>query len=386
MIRLVVSIAIALGAAASGTERQPPAASRSVAGDVTLLIREPADGAAVAGATDVSVSTRPAGRLAQVTIIVDGRELCAIERAPWSCRWDAGANIQEHHIRVVATLDDGRRVVANRHTRGLDVNETVNVAAVQVPVIVTGPDGRFVRGLTRNQFTVIEDGRPQRVDTVIDESLPLELIVAADISGSMEAAMPQVQEAIKRLLVRLRPADTTTLVGFNDTIFVLAERESDAALRDAAVEGLVPWGGTAFYDATVQAIDLVSQQAGRRGIVLFSDGADRHSVGRRDESLRRIQEGQVVLYTVGFGDQTSDAFRKTLADFAEASGGRAFFPRRAQDLDRTFETILDELSHQYILSYVSTADSPGGWRALNIRAACAGCRVRTREGYRAADR
>jgi VWFA-related protein len=353
---------------------------------VSLVIREPAQGVTVVGQTQVTVTTRPAGRLAQATVFVDGRELCVIERAPWSCRWDAGANVQEHHVRVVATLADGRRLVANRHTPGLDVNETVNVAAVQVPVIVTGPDGRFVRGLTRDAFTVIEDGRSQKVDTVIDESLPLELIVAADISGSMESAMPQVQEAIKRLLARLRPADTTTLVGFNDTIFVLAERESDHALRDAAVEGLVPWGGTAFYDATVQSIGLVSQHAGRRGIVMFSDGEDRHSVGRKDESLRRIEEGQVVLYTVGFGDQTSEAFRKTLAAFAEASGGRAFFPRRAEELEKAFETILEELSHQYILSYVSTAESPGGWRTLDIRARCAGCRVRAREGYRAADR
>jgi VWFA-related protein len=184
----------------------------------------------------------------------------------------------------------------------------------------------------------------------------------------------------------LRPNDTTTLVGFNDTIFLLAEREVDPALRDAAVEGLAPWGGTAFYDATVKALELVSQQAGRRGIIMFSDGDDRHSVGRRDESLRRIEEGQVVLYSVGFGDGGSEKFRQTLSAFAEASGGRAFFPRRAQDLDQTFDRILEELSHQYILSYVPSGEAKGGWRTLEIKAACDGCRVRAREGYRAADR
>ena len=387
MTRLVTSVVIAMCSVTPCASGQAPASgagSIKPRADVSLVIREPADDTTVVGVTQVSLSTTPGGQLAHAVVYVDGRELCAIERAPWSCRWDAGPNVQEHHVRVVATLTGGRRVVANRHTRGLEVNETVNVAAVQVPVVVTGPDGRFVRGLTREAFTVIEDGRPQKLDTVIDESLPLELVVAADISGSMEAAMPDVQEAIKRLLVRLRPGDATTLVGFNDTIFVLTERETDEALRDAAVEGLVPWGGTAFYDATVQAIELVSQQTGRRGIVMFSDGEDRHSVGRKDESLRRIQEGQVVLYTVGFGGHTSAAFRKTLSDFAEASGGRAFFPRRAEDLDRTFETILDELSHQYILSYVSTGGS-AGWRTLDIRASCPGCRVRAREGYRAAE-
>ena len=175
------------------------------------------------------------------------------------------------------------------------------------------------------------------------------------------------------------------MLGFNDTMFVLAERESDAALREAAVEGLVPWGGTAFYDATVKALELVSQQTGRRGIIIFSDGDDRHSVGRREESLARIQEGQVVVYTVGFGEGTSAQFRETLKIFAEASGGRAFFPRNSSDLDEAFESILDELSHQYILSYVSNAPTQGGWRKLEIKA-CDGCRVRAREGYRAPDR
>ena len=388
MTRLAATIGWICVAAVTAGTAQPPRRPTAAAGgtpDLAVVIAEPADGATVVGHSVVTVASRPEGRLARVTILVDGRELCVLERAPWSCRWDAGRDVREHHVRVVALSTDGRRLVANRHTRGLDVSETVNVAAVQVPVVVTGPDGRFVRGLTREAFTVLEDGQRQKVDTIIDESLPLELIVAADISGSMEAAMPEVQEAIRRLLAKLRPGDTTTLLGFNDTIFVLAERESEPALREAAVDGLVPWGGTAFYDATVQAIDMVGQQAGRRGIVLFSDGEDRHSVGRRDESLRRIQEGQVVLYTVGFGDHTSEGFRQTLAEFAEASGGRAFFPRRAHDLDRTFDAILDELSHQYILSYVSTATAPGSWRRLEIRAACEGCRVRAREGYRAAE-
>jgi VWFA-related protein len=389
MMRLAATIGCVWAAVLIGATAQSPARPDASAGptsDVAVVVVEPADGATVVGQAVVTVASKPDGRLAQVTIYVDGREQCVLEQAPWSCRWDAGRDVREHHVRVVAISTDGRRLVANRHTRGLDVSETVNVAAVQVPVVVTGPDGRFVRGLTRQAFTVIEDGQRQTVDTIIDESLPLELIVAADISGSMEGAMPHVQEAIKRLLAKLRPDDTTTLVGFNDTIFVLAERESEPALREAAVDGLVPWGGTAFYDATVQAIDLVGEQAGRRGIVLFSDGEDRHSVGRRDESLRRIEEGQVVLYTIGFGEHTSEGFRKTLAEFAEASGGRAFFPGRAHDLDRTFDAILDELSHQYILSYVSTATAPGTWRRLEIRAACEGCRVRAREGYRAADR
>jgi Ca-activated chloride channel homolog len=317
-------------------------------------------------------------------VTVDGRELCRLDRGPWSCPWDADGEAQEHHLRVVATLPDGRRLVASRRTRGLDINERVEVSAVQVPVIVTDARGRFVQGLKADAFTLLENGRRQRIDTVIDESLPLELVAAVDISASMEGSMPDVRTAVKGLLGRLRPADTTTLLGFNESVFVLTERENDPSLRDLAVESLVPWGGTAFYDATVRSLDLVSQKAGRRGVVVFSDGDDRHSVGRRDASLRRIEEGQVAVYTVGFGTGTSAQFRATLTAFAEASGGRAYFPRRVEDLDTAFGSIVEELSHQYILSYVSSAPSDGSWRTLQIKA-CEGCHVRAREGYRAAE-
>ena len=221
MMRLAATIGCVWAAVLTGATAQSPARPAPSAGgaDVAVVVVEPADGATVVGQAVVTVASRPAGRLAQVTVYIDGREQCVLERAPWSCRWDAGRDVREHHVRVVAISTDGRRLVANRHTRGLDVSETVNVAAVQVPVVVTGPDGRFVRGLTRQAFTVIEDGQRQKVDTIIDASLPLELIVAADISGSMEGAMPHVQEGkLKGLAV-----STTRRVGSAPDIPTVAE-------------------------------------------------------------------------------------------------------------------------------------------------------------------
>lgn len=365
----------------SGSGRTTRSTAR-LPGGPTLTIREPAEGTPALGATTIAVELAPAPAGVTVVMTVDGRELCRLERGPWSCTWDADGEMQEHHLRVAATLPDGRRLVASRRTRGLDINERVEVSAVQVPVIVTDGRGRFVKGLKPQAFTLLENGKRQRIDTVIDESLPLELVAAVDISASMEGSMPDVRSAVKGLLGRLRPADTTTLLGFNESVFVLTERENDASLRELAVDSLVPWGGTAFYDATVRSLDLVSQKAGRRGVVVFSDGDDRHSVGRRDASLRRIEEGQVAVYTVGFGTGTSAQFRTTLTAFAEASGGRAYFPRRVEDLDAAFGSIVEELSHQYILSYVSTAPADGSWRTLQIKA-CEGCHVRAREGYRA---
>ena len=351
-----------------------------------VAVQFPAEGAAVIGETVVDVTVEPAGtRVEHLEITIDGLELCRRKAPPWSCAWDAGSRATEHHVRVVATLADGRRLVANRRTISLDVSEAVSVMAVQVPALVTNGDGQYESSLKKEDFTLFEDGREQRIDTLIDESLPLELVVAVDMSASMETAMPAVRDAVRRLLAQLRPGDTATVLGFNDAMFVLAERERDAELRSAAVEGLQPWGGTALYDATVRAVELVREQTGRRGVIVFSDGDDRHSILRRDEALARIEEGQVVVYTVGFGKAGSEQYRDTLAAFAKASGGRAFFPGHSGELDGSFASILDELSHQYVLSYVSNAAGEGSWRRLEVRARCARCRVRAREGYRVSE-
>ena len=370
----------------------PPDAAAAVEPDgssslmpVQATIRIPAEGAAVMGETFVDVTVEPAStRVEHVVIMVDGLELCRRTTPPWSCAWDAGTRVSEHHVRVVATLDDGRRLVANRRTTSLDVAEAVRVMAVQVPALVTNGVGQYEKGLKKEDFTLLEDDRAQQIDTLIDESLPLELVIAVDISASMETAMPEVRHAVKQLLTRLRPGDTATILGFNDAMFLLAEREGDPELRSAAIEGLLPWGGTALYDATVRAIELVREQTGRRGIIVFSDGDDRHSIVRREEALTRIEEGQVVVYTVGFGKGGSAQYRDTLAAFAHASGGRAFFPRHSGELEGAFASILEELSHQYVLSYVSNATG-GSWRRLEVRARCEGCRVRAREGYRVSD-
>ena len=106
-------------------------------------------------------------------------------------------------------------------------------------------------------------GSPSR--RMANEDGPLDLVLAIDVSGSMESSLDQVKVAVKRLLSKLRPGDAATLVGFNDTLFLAAEREQDQQARERAVDLLTAWGGTALYDATVRAIDLVSRGLGAEG-------------------------------------------------------------------------------------------------------------------------
>lgn len=355
-------------------------------GQPTLQITAPSADAIVSGDTRLAVTMTPDAVSQQVQAInffVDGRLVCTVERPPFSCNWNAGAILRGHHVRVVATLVDGGRLVGNLHTKDVGYAERVRADAVLVPVTVRDR-GRFVRGLTERDFELSEDGVQQPIASLASEEAPLDLVVAIDISGSMEQALPDIKPAVKRLLSKLRPGDAATLIGFNDTAFIVAERETDAKTRENAVDLLSSWGGTSLYDATLRSLDLVGRRWGRKGVVIFSDGDDRNSQVRRATVMARVQASETVLYTIGFGSgATVPELRSSLESYAAASGGHAFFPGTVKELDQVFDTIVTELSNQYVLSYSPLHSAQdGAWRSIKVRVKKGNYAVKARPGYR----
>jgi Ca-activated chloride channel homolog len=349
-----------------------------------LHITSPTQDGVVSGATRLEAVVVPQVEVGSVSFFVDGRLLCTTERSPFICSWDPDTVVRSHHIRVVATLADGTRLVDNLRTKDLGYTERVRTDAVLVPVIVTD-SGQFVRGLKQQDFEIFEDGVAQRIASLVSEDAPLDLVLAIDISGSMEHALDEVKVAVKQLLSKLRRGDAATLLGFNDTTFVLTEREKDQRAREEAVDLLTSWGGTSLYDATVRAIDMVSREWGRKGVVIFSDGDDRNSFTQRETAMSRVQASDAMLYTIGFGGgATVMQLRKNLESYARSTGGRAFFPRQAKDLDAVFDDIVAELANQYVLSYSSTnLKQDNGWRNIKVQVRKGKYDIRARRGYRA---
>jgi Ca-activated chloride channel family protein len=352
-----------------------------------IRITSPTRDTVVTGATRLEAVIEPQDvvpTVQTVTFTIDGRMACTIERPPFACVWDPGEVVRGHHVRVVADLDSGRHLTDSLHTKDLGYTEHVRTEAVLVPVIVTH-GGQFVRGLKQQDFEIVEDGVQQAIASLASEEAPLDLVLAIDVSGSMEHSLNQVKAAVKQLLSKLRPGDAATLVGFNDTMFLAAEREKDQQARERAVDLLTAWGGTALYDATVRAIDLVSREWGRKGIVIFSDGDDRNSLTPRETATARVQASDAMLYTIGFGGgATVPGLRSRLENYAKATGGRAFFPQRPQELDDVFDQIVAELANQYVLSYSSTnLNQDRSWRKINVRVRNGKYEVRARQGYRA---
>jgi Ca-activated chloride channel family protein len=353
--------------------------------DRAVQITYPPRDAIVTGPTRLEAKITPPELVAQVTSVAfyaNGRLVCRTERQPFACPWDPGDAVRSNHLRVVATLADGTRLVDTFHTKDVGYAEQVRTDAVLVPVIVTD-HGRFVGGLRQQDFEIFEDEKPQRVATITSEESPLDLVVAIDISGSMEDSLDEVKAAVKQLLAKLRPGDAVTLLGFNDTTFTAAEREQNRQVRESAVDLLSAWGGTALYDATVTALNFVSRQTGRKGVVIFSDGDDRNSLTTRDVAMSRVQASDAMLYTIGFGaGATVPKLRTNLESYARVTGGRAFFPRQPKELDGVFDEIVADLAHQYVLSYAPTNEKfDNSWRNIKVRVKSGKYEVRARRGY-----
>jgi Ca-activated chloride channel family protein len=349
-----------------------------------LEIVSPTPDAYISGATTLRATVTPPGAASRVLFSIDGRQVCETSTPPFECSWEAGGSITAHQVRAVAELVGGGRVIRTVRTRDLGYAEKVDVDVVQIIATVIDGRGHFVTGLPRTAFHVEEDGKPQRISHFGAEDVPLELIVACDVSGSMTPAIPRLKKAVKEFLAAVPSGDQVTLLGFNDSIFALTRRAVNPEERAKAVDRLAPWGATALYDVILRGVDMLGKQPGRRAMVVFSDGEDQGSHASITDVERRLQASDVTLYMIGQGRGVEVAALKTIMQrLVEPTGGRALFTDSIDELHLRFADLLEELSNQYLLGYESTnTRRDDTFRKISVQVDGQG-RVRARQGYRA---
>ena len=387
----VVSVAAAIifGAALSRSTRASAAASAETQAaapeDAKLAILSPGQDAFVSGPTLLRARVDPPGAAASVAFFVDGRMICTVTATPFECDWDAGPTVEEHQVRAVANLVAGGRIVQTVRTKALGYTEKVDVDVVQVTVTVGDGHGHFVQGLPQSAFKVFEDNRTQAITHFASENVPLELVVAIDISGSMTAAMPKLKLAVKEFLSAVPAADQVTLLGFNDNIFTVMRKTTNPADRVKAVDRLAPWGSTALYDVILRGIDMLGRQTGRKALVVFTDGEDQGSHAAIADVERRLQSNDVTLYMIGQGrGVTMESLKKIMNRLSSPTGGRALFTDSIDELHAAFTDLLDELSNQYLLGYPSPGTArDGAWHRIRVEVD-GHHDVRARQGYRVA--
>jgi Ca-activated chloride channel family protein len=255
------------------------------------------------------------------------------------------------------------------------------VNLVEVYASVTDRQGLPVRGLTREDFTVREDGAVQHVTAFTAGEFPLSAAVALDRSFSMAGQrLATARSAARLFLDELKPADESMLIGIGSTTEVLAPLSIDRARQFEVLSRLDAFGTTGLYDAIIAAIDAIEPARGRRALVLLSDGGDRYSTATSAQALARARTADVLVYPIAFGQTRPPVF----AELATLTGARSFHVRDPRQLPETLRTVAAELRHQYLLGYSPSKPPIAGsnqWRSIDVAVSRSDITVRARDGY-----
>jgi Ca-activated chloride channel family protein len=257
---------------------------------------------------------------------------------------------------------------------------TSQVNLVEVYATVTDTRGSVVTSLTREDFEVLEDGEPQRIDAFTQGDFPLAAAIAVDRSFSMSPERFEAAKSAARLFLgALRPEDQGMVIAVGSRVEALAPLSIDRGAQYRAIETLDRFGTTSLHDAIIAAIDAVHAGQGRRALVLLSDGDDRYSDASAGDALSRARGAEVLIYPVALGPRRPPLF----AELAALTGGRSAHVRDARDLPQTLRSIAQELRQQYLLGYTPTRPltEQGEWRGITVRVRKPGLRVRARDGY-----
>jgi VWFA-related protein len=265
-------------------------------------------------------------------------------------------------------------------------------ALVVLHVTVKDKHGRYVSGLTKNAFDVFEDGKPQDIPFFTAEDAPATLGLLIDTSGSMRNNRTLMLTATEAFVERSNPHDEIFALTFNDTVKAALPTNrpftSDVnVLRNALAASITTAGRTALYDAIDDGVEyLAAGQYERKVLVVVSDGGDNASETTLDAIRRRIQASNVVIHAVSLVDPLEpESNPKRLRQLAEASGGLAFAPRDAGEVQQALERVAVEIRSSYTMGYAPTDATPGYRRLrVGVHAPNAGSVVvRTRAGYMA---
>lgn len=310
------------------------------------------------------------------------------------------------------------------------------VELINVTATVTDASGRFVPDLTKDDFKVYEDDQPQAITHFSSERVPVSLGIVLDTSGSMAGEkIAAARTALDRFLYDLLdPQDEIFLYRFSNDVVLLQEWTSDRRQLSRALQRIPTNGGTAMYDAVLQAVPMAA--AGRnqkKAVLVISDGNDTSSRGGVQDVRRLTRESEVLVYAIGIDSDRIDELRRAptrpvrprgpipfpfppggrrqpfpnmlpqivgpgggwgggsvgddrvnvaaLRDITDDSGGRTEIVRDTRDLNPATANIAAELRKQYYIGYPSAGKKDGRWHTIRVEVGNVNYRVRARRGY-----
>jgi Ca-activated chloride channel family protein len=263
------------------------------------------------------------------------------------------------------------------------------VDEVTLHATVVDDHNRLITNLTKNDFTVFEDGKPQRITSFRNEDIPVAMGIVIDNSGSMREKRPAVNAAAINLVQSSNPQDLVFVVNFNEDYFLDQDYTAKIPKLKDALERIESRGGTALYDAVVASSDHLKKSGAleKKVLLVVTDGEDNASRESLEQALRRLEEKNgPTVYTIGLlQEERSKRARRALREMAEDTGGVAFFPKDLSEVQAITSQIAHDIRNQYTIQYKpSTPQSVGGYRTVKVEANAKGYKrlqVRTRSGY-----
>ncbi|HEX7486334.1 MAG TPA: VWA domain-containing protein [Vicinamibacterales bacterium] len=247
--------------------------------------------------------------------------------------------------------------------------------------------GRLVPGLTREEFEILDNDKPQKLTVFSNEVLPITVIVMLDTSGSMTGNIEMLKAGAEQFFLRLLRGDRGRVGDFNDKIQMVSPLTGD---RDELISSLrdVDFGyPTRLYDAIAAGLDELKGIEGRKVVLVFTDGDDTASRTRFGTVLDRAQTEEVMVYAIGLqGDDVINGMHvrtrpdRSLKRLAEATGGGYFELSKTDQLTSTFTRVALELHSQYLLGF-SPEIRDGKTHKLEVRINKPGMTVRARKTY-----
>jgi Ca-activated chloride channel homolog len=269
-----------------------------------------------------------------------------------------------------------------------------NSELVVLHVSVRDSGGRYITGLTKDAFTVIDDAKPQTLEMFSADEVPATVGFLIDNSNSMGPSRERVVASAVAFAKHSHPEDEIFTLAFNEAVQevwrpTFVADINPAEFASAMSTAIVARGMTAIYDGIMSGLARLERaRHTRQVLIVVSDGGDNASRAKLDETITRVHDSDATVYTVALVDPlVKDGNPRLLRRLARLTGGEAYQPRRVADVPEAFERIARDIRNAYTLAYVPTksgSDVSRRRRAVKVYVRSQDGRalsVRTRDGY-----
>ncbi|MFQ5525847.1 MAG: VWA domain-containing protein [Thermoanaerobaculia bacterium] len=371
----------------------------AVAAEPAIFLDYPLGLEFVSGPVKIEASVVSEDPVRIVEFQVDGKPIVRFDRPPYRAFVDVGWDNVEHEFTAILRTENGVEVSTSVRTPKLKVDDELDVELMQLYLTATEA-GRRRLDLDRADFKIVDDGDEQEIVTFERGDIPVTAVLLLDCSLSMKGGRLAAALAGARVFLdEMAELDRASLLLFSDRMLDATQYSEQAGELEPALTGVVAAGGTSINDHLFLTLQDLEREQGRRAIVLFSDGADVHSVLGMQAVFEKARRSSSLIYWIYLSDAESvedvpsyasswrgvdrnkEEFRLLRKTVLE-SGGRIQIVHDPEQLGGAFKTIVDELRGQYVLGYYpSNRRHDGSWHRVRVRVRDSAIDLRTRDGY-----